>query len=309
MRKILYTLGCISLFFSCKKEQSTTTISVPENPVVEKPASQHYLLLKGTIKDLPITMNLNFHTPREQGAAADKGYYSGSYYYDKYQEPIEVWQSEDSVGVLVLTEKYAYDEENKFIGKFDGTTFSGKWFDGYRQFSFPFTMTVVEENAIAFDYQSFSETYKLDPKKEDSPLAEYSLSALWPRDYKHPEATAFLKKGIMHIIAMDSLGQNALTPDEYFNIAKVNYFKAYQSDAAESPEDFTIGNYGADTDLSVVWNTGDLLSLGALVYEYSGGAHGNYGTSYHVLDVKNLKVLTEKDVFKPGRSLDQDSPE
>lgn len=305
MRKLLYTFGCIALLFSCKNEQPTSPMTSPPPPKTEviKEAPKHYLHLKGTIKNLPITMDLNYHTPPESVTSEPlKGYFAGSYYYDKYQEPIEILQSKDSSGVLILTEKYSYDEDNRFIGKFDGNTFSGKWFDGYRQFSFPFELTVVEDGVMAFDYYSYSDNYVFDTTDQESPVAEIGLSVLWPKDYKHPEATAFLKREIMNMIATDSAAKKAVTPEEYFNLAKANYFKNYQKEMElEAGEDgYAAYNYGQDTDLSIVWNGDEMLSIGALAYEYTGGAHGNYGTTYHVLDVKNAKVLTEKDVFQPN---------
>lgn len=307
MRKLLYTLGCIALFFSCKNEKAAPSVSIPTKTEIETPkpstAPQYYLHLKGTIQNLPVTMNLNYHKLANTGNSDAKAFYQGSYYYDKYQEPIELHQTKDSSGVLILTEKYAYDEDNRFVGKLEGNTFSGKWFDGYRQFSFPFKLTVVgEDEAINFDYRSFSETYKLFPDKEKSPLAQFGLSALWPQDYKNPDATAFLKKSIMGILTDDSLAQNAVTPEDYFNQAKEKYFDNYRKDLEDVQVDggFSSYNYGADTDLFIVWNAEDLLSIGATYYENTGGAHPNSGTIYHVLDVKNEKILTEEDVFKPN---------
>ncbi|MFT4973751.1 MAG: hypothetical protein ACI9XO_004449 [Paraglaciecola sp.] len=301
MRELLYTCGCIALFFSCKNEQSTTTITTPSPTKKEviTEAPKHYLHLKGTIKNLPITMDLNYYmSPESISSEVTKGYYAGSYYYDKYQEPIEILQAKDSAGVLTLTEKYSYDEDNRFVGKFDGNTFSGNWFDGYRKFSFPFELTIVEDDVIAFDYYSYSDTYLFDKTDEESPLAQFSLSALWPKDYKYPEATAFLKREIMKIIALDTTLQDAVTPEEYFNLAKANYFKVYQKDMQQY--DYGVTNYGRDVDLAVVWNADDMLSIGAMNYENTSGAHGNYGTTYHVLDVKSLTVLTEKDLFNPN---------
>lgn len=305
MRKLLYTLGCIALFFSCKNEPSTTPTLTP--PPTKKEVIQetpkHYLHLKGTIQNLPITMNLNYHTPPESiNSKTSKGYYSGSYYYDKYQEPIEIVQGKDSTGMLILREKYSYDEDNRFVGKFADDTFAGGWFDGYRQFTFPFELTVVEDSVIAFDYFSYSDEYLLNEANKESAMAEYGLSVLWPKDYKTPETTAFLQREIMKMIATDTVSRIAKTPKEYFDLAKVDYFKSYQTEMelegeADNPAAY---NYGKDVDLSVVWNAEDMLSIGALHYEYTGGAHGNYGTTYHVLDVRDSTVLTEKDIFKPN---------
>ena len=305
MRKLLYTFGFITLFFSCKNEPSTTpTITPPstKKEVVQE-GPKHYLHLKGTIKNLPITMDLNYHTPPKSiDSKTAKGYYSGSYYYDKYQEPIEIVQGEDSTDVLILREKYSYDEDNRFIGKFVDDTFSGDWFDGYRQFSFPFELTVAEDSVIVFDYVSYNDKYFLDKTNKESAVAEFGLSVLWPKDYKTPETTAFLQRAIIDMIAADTIAKSVKTPREYFDLAKADYFKAYQAEmelegGVDNPAAY---NYGRDVDLSVVWNAADMLSIGALHYEYTGGAHGNYGTVYHVLDVRDSTVLTEKDIFKPN---------
>ena len=302
MRKLFYFIGLLCLFFSCKNEQPKDKF--PENPPqkIENPPPantlpKHYLHLKGTIKDLPVTMNLNYNTPQQAGDSI-RGFYSGSYYYDKYQEPIEVWQSNDSANVLILTEKYAYDEENRFVGQFSDNSFIGQWHDGYRQFSFPFQLQIVEEGVVPFDFFTYSDNFVLNPQTTDSPLASYGLSVLWPKDAKETATTNFIKREIMNMIVTDTAALNARTPADYFEMSKANYFKNYQKDMAEMGDNPL--NYGRDMDISVIWNAEDYLSLGAMYYEYAGGAHGNYGTIYKVLDLKNLKVLTEKDIFKPG---------
>ncbi|TGE10447.1 DUF3298 and DUF4163 domain-containing protein [Hymenobacter fodinae] len=59
-------------------------------------------------------------------------------------------------------------------------------------------------------------------------------------------------------------------------------------------------NYETEADTYVLWNKGNLLSIGFFVFDYSGGAHGNYGTTVRSYDTRTGRPLRYSDIFRPG---------
>lgn len=58
--------------------------------------------------------------------------------------------------------------------------------------------------------------------------------------------------------------------------------------------------YATETSTQVLWNQDNLLSIGYLSYSYSGGAHGNYGTTVCSYDTRTGRPLRYQDIFRPG---------
>ena len=304
MKQILLGFLLALTVSACQdKAQPAKPPTTPKDTIV---TPKHYLHLVGTIKDLPITMDLNFFKPpKKWDWMLQEGYYTGSYYYDKYQEPIEVWQYQDTTGVIILSERYAYNEENRFVGNFENGIFKGKWYDGYRRFSFPFELRPdTSANAVPLEFMTYYDAFELFKGKEESPVAEFSIGALWPLFYKDEATTTFLQKEFLKILAPDSLAATVNAPKGYFLKAKQNYFRAYADAMREEEESLGeneegyFPNYSEQQDMKVIWNEDGLLSIGALWYEYSGGAHGNYGSTYYTFDVKNKALLTEEAIFQ-----------
>ncbi|RFP63442.1 DUF3298 domain-containing protein [Hymenobacter lapidiphilus] len=55
--------------------------------------------------------------------------------------------------------------------------------------------------------------------------------------------------------------------------------------------------YEQEVNTYVLWNEGDLLSMGFFGYDYSGGAHGLYGTYVQSFDTRTGKSLRYDDIF------------
>lgn len=63
---------------------------------------------------------------------------------------------------------------------------------------------------------------------------------------------------------------------------------------------FATLRYEDQANTYVLWNEGDLLSIGYFGYYYSGGAHGNYGTTVASYDTRTGRHLRSTDIFRPG---------
>lgn len=55
--------------------------------------------------------------------------------------------------------------------------------------------------------------------------------------------------------------------------------------------------YGMELKQSVLLNSPTLLTIEEFSYAYTGGAHGNYGTSYYNFDATTGQMLTLKDIL------------
>jgi len=58
-------------------------------------------------------------------------------------------------------------------------------------------------------------------------------------------------------------------------------------------------NYEDQTATYVLYQQGNLLSLGFFHYNYSGGAHGNYGTTGASYDLRTGRRLRYDGIFRP----------
>ena len=58
--------------------------------------------------------------------------------------------------------------------------------------------------------------------------------------------------------------------------------------------------YGLEIEQMVLLNTPVILTIEAFNYSFTGGAHGNYGTSYYNFDVITGQLLTLKDILTEG---------
>lgn len=294
---LFLTLG--SLFIQCKNDNAkdepndSKGIDKPEEP------KEHYYHLEGTIKGIPITMNLIHRLNEDALEFESPEDYSGSYYYNKYREPIQLsYEANDSTNTIKLNEWTSDDANNSFVGSFETAfSFEGDWHNELRQFSLPFTLkTSYPEGTIALSFQSWDAFQPADSTKEDGTGVSYDFSALWPKD-----DNTFIKETILKIIAEsdDLLGYGATNPGALFEELKSEYFEEY----FEMIKDFGdasshIPAYSNSIDMFVVWNKDSVLVLGANYYMYEGGAHGMFESRYFNLDLKNQKLIRLVDIFE-----------
>ncbi len=300
MKRILFFLLVTSFFSNCKGDKTENDLNngnASEKPLESK---EHYFHLKGTIKEIPITMNLIHRINENPAEYESTESYSGIYFYDKYMEPINLYHEPlDSANVLKMNEWSSDDVVNSFIGNFETPfSFKGDWQNGLRQFSLPFSLrTSYPEGTIPLSFQSWKAHQFADSTKQTGPGVTYSIGALWPK-----EDNQFLREEILKILAEtdDLRGYESNTPAELFEEMKADYFAEY----VEMVNDFLqvdgahIPNYDNNLDMFVVWNEDSVLVLGANYYMYEGGAHGMFTTQYFNFDLKTNSRITLTDVFK-----------
>ena len=144
---------------------------------------------------------------------------------------------------------------------------------------------------------------------EDSISGRIAMQALVPASGPHQaEIAAHIRRGL-HGDTLDTTPVPVL--DSIWQEHLRLFTRDYRTDAApllaaaaqKSGDDYqplaTLA-YEQEANAYVLWNQGNLLSLGFFGYDYSGGAHGIYGTYVQSYDTRTGRSLRYADIFKPG---------
>ncbi|UOR05769.1 DUF3298 and DUF4163 domain-containing protein [Hymenobacter aerilatus] len=161
---------------------------------------------------------------------------------------------------------------------------------------------------IAFDAQVFRDSVRARPQHPaDSVWGRISLHALLPTSNQQP-----LASNLLHLLRGDTVfaGSAPALPTIWENMRRV-FFNDYQEDmkavfqqmeadtSRASRRPMAMLNYTDERDTYVLWNAGNLLSLGIFNYSYTGGAHGNYGTHVLSFDTRTGRPLPYAAIFRP----------
>jgi hypothetical protein len=239
----------------------------------------------GKIGPYPITLNLHM---------AD-GKVSGVYYYESKQQPVALSGTIDKKNQILLTGSPSIDLEETFTLKLTNeVALNGIWatlksklkVDALQKKNIPFDVTTVYT----------SEQQLMFKEKPEAPIAEIFLGSVWVSG-----SSALAKKineGIIGFYEKKTFKEIG----KYFIEAKKDFFSAFHSNKSEAKaEPSTMWNRAFDSKTEIQFVSSDLLSLRNFVYEYSGGAHGNYGVSFYNFSLKTQKKLSLNDVLSKPR--------
>jgi hypothetical protein len=163
--------------------------------------------------------------------------------------------------------------------------------------------------ALSFVVRYFADSAAAFPKEAKSPRGHISVQALVPVG-----GAASLRQRLTDNILTGLRGDtlDGLPPIDLKTLYKQQrqqFFREYHEDAADSrpaPADTAgIGAYAPglsyedQTNTYVLYQRNDLLSLTFFHYNYSGGAHGNYGSTGASYDLRTGKRLRFDDIFRP----------
>jgi len=282
MRTLLFIITCCVLVSCSGKKTKPSTPEIKIADLINN--SYYYIHLKGTLGDQPVTMDLIKSGP---------WVYKGFYTYDKVGEPITVWGSVED-DKITLNEFTSQTEDRFFKGSLDSTgTFKGIWRG--KGTSYPFTLKAGFKDAIALNVYYAADSLQLLPGNPNSPLGEASNSILWPTAQTNEETAEFIRQSITG-------GKSVRNVQQYIRRDIDSFLATYKVTANDIDSSDGISpaySWSADGDMKVVWNQYPLLCLEYFAYEFTGGAHGNFGANYQVLDLEKKKVLKPEDIFKP----------
>jgi hypothetical protein len=248
----------------------------------QKPAPAvitRFYQLTGAIDKYPVTFLL--HRVNEE--------FSGTYYYHSSGTPLDIAGKIDKDGFLKLI--YLADDEanNETIqGTFKDSVFSGSWQSKGKML----TMRVSqpkEAPPISFDYIWTHGAKKITNKEPHlSHIEEYSYDGrtVWPKAGSTHPATQVVQQVIREMLGEKDSNDE---PGKIMLAHKNQHL--YPKDAEE---DYM---YEVSEAVELVFADNRLLVLSASTFSYSGGAHGNYGTTYENIDLQLNRKLTLNNVM------------
>lgn len=290
MKKIFRILVLVPpLFCACtqspEQKNGDTALGQPKKSLPK----YFYKRLQGTIADQPVVVELQ----RTNLLSA------GVYRYQNQGRNIvlhlDTVINQDSLVLreYVLGDRYSDGRDATLGLKWTGTGFKGT-----------FTNKKGNKSKINIKEAYPSGSYKLSP---DSTIAEMPAF----RDKPEPKATiayqylnyqgknsAWLNNNLKASLGITN-GADWKTGlkteiDDYFKNYK-EQVKDYKAEANEPPPYYL--NYEATNSLYVKFNEKDFLVTELMNYSYTGGAHGNYGSSFNNYDIAQQKVLKLADLL------------
>jgi hypothetical protein len=306
----------LTLISACDKSSKNTSASTPSVSNTEKGFYKH---LKGTVGEYPVTMDLvkNVSNPGQEMVESWVGF-SGFYYYDKYQEPIALYGSVDSTGAIVLEEWAKEGSSAQFRGNLTPEgAFIGTWQDSAKKK----TLNVVlketyTDGALGLDHVEFADSFRLFEKLKNSPVASFGMDVLFPAKNTEGGISAFLKNEFFSNMRYERGGEEVpekpLPKKNYAQVSLTdlqkaqrdsffNYYReTMKEEKPDSAAEYFAQNYARTSNMMVVFNEKDLLSVGYAGYAFDGGAHGSYGTTLATYNLVTKRQLKLDDVFKPN---------
>lgn len=249
-----------------------------------------YTQLKGKLGDKEITMQLLKTAPH-----LFRGYYCD----DSTGQPIPLWGTLDSTLANIYEETNNSSEDRLFSGYLsDDGKFKGVWHGNGT--SYHFELHTDLKNAVPLKVFYQIDSAKLAPSMVQSPAGTVSNSIIWPDSLVDSTTARF-------IIGQVTGNSRAADPQKFLrkgidSFILIYRYSAKDADSTTFNDNTTAAswNWTTDNDMKVVYNTWPLLVIEKYAYNFTGGAHGNWGATYYTLDLSKRKVLTPDDIFKSG---------
>ena len=252
----------------------TPTLAQTSKPA---PVITRYYCFSGTIDKYPVTFNL-FRINND---------FSGSYYYNSSQEPIDISGSLDKDRFLKLTHRDEEGNETEVLsGNFKDSTFSGTW--SYKGKLLAFRVSIKNDNTgLAFDYIYTHGDKKLPKEEYGRTEISYEAAAVWPVAGSQHPATNLIKQLITGEFDEKSSGEE---------IGKVMIKQKNEILNPVRKEDEVI-TYELSKEVQVSYLSEKILTLSSSTYVDGGGAHPNHYTFYLCADLVHNRKLAITDVL------------
>lgn len=226
----------------------------------------------------------------------------GSYYYDRHGIPLTLMEGKlADDGSMSFLEFGTMDQTGSIEAILKEKTLRGFWYNIDKSKKLVMELAAdTASNRMLFDVFHESKKVSLVANDTASPSHTFIQTVLYPSisyQGEHKEAIYGLFNNMFRA--------NLAEGNPYQTIANMHeeaikeYRDANLNIYQEDPS-FGYGmNWSEVAHMEVVYNSNGLLSLGRHWYNYTGGAHGNYGASFYVIDLNQGKYLTLDDVLLP----------
>ncbi|RYY18075.1 MAG: DUF3298 domain-containing protein [Cytophagaceae bacterium] len=163
---------------------------------------------------------------------------------------------------------------------------------------------------LTFAVRYFADSAAAFPKEAKSPKGRISWQALVPVGGR-AEVRQTLEADMLRDLRGDTLGGLPISNlSTLYKQQRQQFFSDYRADATDlrpAPADTAeYGSYGIGMSYEsqaacyVLCQQGNLVSLAFFTYDFSGGAHGNYGTAAASYDLRTGRRLRYADIFRPA---------
>ncbi|MCA8831246.1 DUF3298 and DUF4163 domain-containing protein [Hymenobacter pini] len=288
-------------------ETTTTSPTATANTPTDTPPwyRQYRTLLPGTSDSVTVHLQNLGDAPGETTMGRLVGFYAAADGHP-YELAGDQPTGTDSLNLRDISREQATgsSEGTEWRLKKDGAAYAGTLNGQPVRLRWLRTPTGVE-----FTAKSFSENVLPRPEHpEDSVAAHFSMFALVPAS---GPAKDKLAASIVRGLRGDTVETKAAPSLETLWKDQLAYFtKEYRKEVAPLMADMAKDTsdyrpraslaYEQEANSYILWNEGSLLSIGYFGYDYSGGAHGMYGTYVRSYDTRTGRALRYEDIFRPG---------
>jgi len=250
-------------------------------------SSNWYKQITGTVDKYPVTIHLH---------KAGHNYY-GYYYYESQQKPIYFSGDDSSVRNRISLIAFASnDATESFSFTINNEKATGNWKKDEKSKPVSFTGNETKP-IIPLTYVHTEGEKKLRPAVAESPQATFFAGSIWPTGTSPLDA--FLQKAVLQHYDEKNNGTEI---GKLMLRNKMEFFRGYENDfkdvkTADFKESPSMYNVDQSEHILMVYQSPKIATIADFTYVYSGGAHGNYGTSYSSYDLVNKKQLKLADVM------------
>jgi hypothetical protein len=319
MKRFLPALAVLLGLAACNSQPTTTTTTPTEtgaapqsSSLADSPGTSYHVyraLLPGQADS--ITLHL-VAAPRSFDATGITGHFGSYYGLDGHPYTLQGQPSAalDSVVLFETSPEKAIDPNGPTLywrlrrqpgrGDLAGTV-GGQ----------PARLRLVQPAAgsLTFTVRYFADSAAAFPKEFKSPRGHISLQGLLPVGGDERLLERLTDNILMGLRGDTVEGLPPMDLKALYKQQRQQFFKEYREDASDTrpaaADTAGIGTYAPglsyedQTNTYVLYRQTNLLSLEFFHYNYSGGAHGNYGSVGASYDLRTGRRLRYEDIFRP----------
>ena len=262
----LFLIG-ISINLSCDRSKSK---------------AQSYYHLKGTISNIPITMQMHVY-----GHVI-----SGVYWYDTKGKPINFSGDDTTLPGSIILKNYLNDAEETMILNKVGSDFMGSWSSNKKTGLLKVKLS-ESKNKIDFEYYSTDSIYEFKINN-DQVTYSYSASMIWPT--ATDKFSKMLAKEIKSELTNDSLNNDK--PDVFLINRQQEFLTEYKNlfDSLNTDLDYAF-SMASHRNIELLYQNDYYLCTHIQFYDDGGGAHGYGGDIYKTYDIEHCRQVKLTDIF------------
>lgn len=226
--------------------------------------------------------------------------YYGYLYYHEQGKPIYFTGKKDENGNIVLTELAGDLKSGYFTGTFQNkTTFAGTKSDSEKKNKATFELVQDYSGSVIFTSFYREKEYHLN-SNPDYPRCKIDITYHHPIEYTAGRTIPIIRTKVMDFFFGKNLVVNQ--PNRSLDNYVSNYIKEYkefEKDFDPNSEMNYTYNWEQSSNMGILFNDDNILTIYTGFYQYSGGAHGIFGTDFYSINLQTGAKIELNDVFVP----------